>query len=187
MPLPERKPQRLREYDYSQNGAYFVTICTKDRRHLFGVVKNNAVVLNEAGKMISQRIENISNGINVTVDKYVVMPNHIHAIIMINGDRIATDPGTAQGPFPTVSEYIRRLKTITTKLYIDGVKDGRYPPFEKTIWQKSYHDRILRDENEYLSAWRYIEENPLRWLLDEYNVVGNGPCAVPKQAAEDRT
>lgn len=187
MPLPERKPQRLHEYDYSQNGAYFVTVCTHDRRCLLGSVENNTVVVNEAGKMVGQRIENISNGVNVTVDKYVVMPNHIHAIIMVYRDGTETEHGTAQGPFPTLSDYIRRFKTITMKLYIDGVKDGRYPPFEKTIWQKSYHDRILRDENEYLSAWRYIEENPLRWLLDEYNVVGNGPCAVPKQAAEDRT
>ena len=169
MPLPERKPQRLHEYDYSQNSAYFVTICTHGRIHLFGMVQNNAVVLNDSGNMVMQRLEHISNGADVTVDKYVVMPNHIHAIIMIDRDGITTVPGPAQGPFPTLSEYIRRFKTITTKLYIDGVKDGHYPPFKKAIWQKSFHDRILRDANEYLSAWKYIDENPLKWSLDEYN------------------
>lgn len=170
MPLPERKPQRLYEYDYSQNGAYFVTICTKDRLRLFGTVQINAVVLNDAGNMVVHRLKNISDHVGVTVDKFVVMPNHIHAIIMIERDGTAREPGTAQGLFPTLSEYIRRFKTITTKLYIDGVKEGRYPPFEKAIWQKSFHDHILRDENEYLLAWRYIDENPLQWSQDEYNL-----------------
>ena len=181
MPLSERKPQRLHEYDYSQNGVYFVTICTHGRMPLFGAVQNNAVVLNDAGNMVMHRLKNISDHVGVTVDKFVVMPNHIHAIIMIDRDEIAKEsgtawrPGTAQrtgtarGPFPTLSEYIRRFKTITTKLYIDGVKEGCYPPFDQAIWQKSFYDRILRDENEYLSAWKYIDENPLEWSLDEYN------------------
>jgi hypothetical protein len=68
-----------------------------------------------------------------------------------------------------LSEYIRRFKTITTKLYIDGVKEGYYPPFDKAIWQKSFYDRILRDEAEYLRAWKYIDENPTKWSLDEYH------------------
>jgi REP element-mobilizing transposase RayT len=169
IPYPERKLQRLTEYDYSSNGAYFVTICTKERRYLFGCMTNDVIMLNEAGSMVMQRLENISDGIIVTTEKYIVMPNHVHAIIVIHHNE-THDSGTARGPFPTLSEYIRRFKTITTKLYIDGVKEGMYAPFNKAIWQKSFHDRILRDENEYLQAWKYIDENPLKWALDEYNL-----------------
>lgn len=99
---------------------------------------------------------------DVAVDKYVVMPNHVHSIIVINHD------GTTRGSFPTLSEYIHRLKMITTKSYIDGVKAGKYPSFEKAIWQKSFFDHIIRNKKEYLQVWKYIDENPLKWETDEY-------------------
>jgi len=76
--------------------------------------------------------------------------------------------GTTQGSFPTLSEYIRRFKTLTTKLYIDGVKNGEYPEFAKKVWQKSYHDHIIRNEQEYQKTWEYIDTNPLKWQQDYY-------------------
>ena len=158
----ERKKLRLDEYDYLQNGAYFVTLCTFNKLHLFGACKNENLVLSEAGKMVEQYLEEITIYKDVSLDKYVVMPNHIHAIIMINHD------GTTRGSFTTLSEYIRRFKMITTKSYIDGVKFGIYPHFEKMIWQKSFYDHIIRNENEYLRVWKYINENPLKWETDEY-------------------
>ncbi len=164
MELPKRKPQRLSGFDYSQSNAYFITICTQNKLNLFGELINNSIELNDAGKMIREKIKSIS-GMGVIVDKYVIMPNHIHAIIIINNN------GTAQGPFPTLSETVLRFKTITTKLYIDGVKNGAYLPFEKKIWQKSFYDHIIRDENGYLAIWKYIDENPLQWQDDEYNVL----------------
>lgn len=166
---PIRKTISLQAYDYASNGAYFVTICTQGRLPLFGSVIDNMVALNEAVVMAGQRLENISNGIDIVVDKYVVMPNHIHAIMMISRN------GTAQGPFPTLSEYIRRFKTITTKLYIDGVKDSHYPPFDKVIWQKSFHDRILRDENEYLYCVEIHRRESVEMAARSVQPVGNGP------------
>ncbi len=158
----ERKKLRLDEYDYSQNGAYFLTICTYNRLHLFGDFQNGHLFLSEAGKMVERYLNELVIYGDVSLDKYVVMPNHVHAIIVINHG------GTTQGSFTTLSEYIRRFKMITTKAYIDGVKNGEYPPFEKMIWQKSFYDHIIRNENEYLRVWKYIDENPLKWEADEY-------------------
>ncbi len=114
--------------------------------------------------MVDKKIKEISKD-GIVLDKHVVMPNHIHAII------ITDNAGTAQGPFPTLSEIVRRFKTLTTKLYIDGVKSGSYPPFERKIWQKSFYDHIIRDEKGYLAVWKYIDENPLKWAEDEYYIL----------------
>jgi len=161
MDLPHRKPQRLKGYDYSQNNAYFITICTQNRLHLLGGIVNETVELSDAGKMAEERFLNIAKDTEVNIEKYVFMPNHIHAIVLIDHN------GTTQGSFPTVSEMVQRFKTITTKLYIDGVKSGVYPPFEKKIWQKSFYDHIIRNEKSYLDVWQYIDENPLKWQEDE--------------------
>jgi REP element-mobilizing transposase RayT len=158
----KRKKLRLDKYDYSQNGAYFSTIFTYNILHLFGDLQNGHLFLSDAGKMVERYLKEIIIYENVALDKYVIMPNHVHAIIVISHGR------TTQGSFPTLSEYIRRFKMITTKTYIDGVKAGKYPSFEKTIWQKSFYDHIIRNENEYLQVWKYIDENPLKWETDEY-------------------
>lgn len=101
---------------------------------------------------------------DIAIDKFIVMPNHLHAIVILQHS------GTAQGPFPTMtlSDYIHRFKTLTTKLYIEGVKNDNYPPFDKKVWQKSYHDRIIRNDAEYRKIWEYINTNPLKWELDKY-------------------
>lgn len=162
--LPKRKPQRLKGYDYSRNGAYFITICTQNRLPLFGDVAGGAVALNKAGKMVEDRLLNIAND-TVSVEKYCIMPDHIHIILLISGD------GTTQGSFPTpVSEIVQRFKTITTKLYIDGVKSGDYPPFDKKIWQKSFHDHVIRNGQDYQEVWNYIDENPLKWEESNHKI-----------------
>ena len=179
---PKRKPQRLQGFDYSQNGAYFITICTQKRLPLFCDVIDNHILINHAGKMVEERLLNISNGV-VAIVKYCIMPNHIHAILSIAMDgttqgsfpteRGAAHPagdGTTQGSFPaTISEVVQRFKTITTKLYIDGVKNGDYPTFDKKIWQKSFHDHVIRNEQDYQEIWKYIDENPLKWEGDCFN------------------
>lgn len=157
---PKRKPQRLQRFDYSQNGAYFITICTQNRLSLFCDIVDNHIQINRAGEMVEERLLNISNNV-ISVEKYCIMPNHVHAILSIVGD------GTTQGSFPTtISEVVQRFKTITTKLYINGVKNGEYPTFDKKIWQKSFHDHVIRNEQDYLEVWKYIDENPLKWEED---------------------
>ena len=115
--------------------------------------------------MVSDKFAEMSEFYSdIIADKFIVMPNHFHAIIMIQHG------GTPQGAFPTLSlpEYIQRFKSLTTKSYIDGVKNGEYPLFDKKIWQKSYYDRIIRNEAEYRKIWEYIDTNPLKWELDKY-------------------
>jgi putative transposase len=163
--LPQRKLQRLKNYDYNKNGAYFITICTHNREHLFGRIDNGKLIMNNAGKMIYNKLSEISKFYSdIIVDKYIVMPNHLHAIMSIQ------HIGMAQGPFPTMalSDYIHRFKTLTMKLYIDGVRNGDYPSFNKKVWQKSYHDHIIRNEAEYQKIREYIDTNPLKWQDDCY-------------------
>jgi REP element-mobilizing transposase RayT len=119
--------------------------------------------MNKAGMMIFDKLTELPVSYpDVFADKFVVMPNHIHAIILIQHN------GTTQGSFPTLSDYLQRFKALTTKLYIDGVKNGQYPPFHKKIWQKSFHDHIIRNELEYKKIWEYIDTNPLKWQEDCY-------------------
>ena len=98
---------------------------------------------------------------DILVDKFIVMPNHLHALLWPQSEM------TRRSFTTTVSEFMQRFKTLTTKLYIDGVKKGIYPPFDKKLWQKSFYD-LIRDENDYLNHWRYIEENPMKWDEDCY-------------------
>jgi len=108
MDLPHRKPQRLKGYDYSQNNAYFITICTQNRLHLLGGIVNETVELSDAGKMAEERFLNIAKDTEVNIEKYVFMPNHIHAIVLIDHN------GTTQGSFPTVSASTRSASSEST-------------------------------------------------------------------------
>ena len=151
MELPKRKNNRLKDYDYSLNGAYFITICTHDRQSLFWETNN-------PDAMIEKWLFEIQNKYaNVQIDKVVIMPNHIHAIVFLLGDQSAT-----------IHQIISWFKTMTTNEYIRAVKDGLYKPFKKQIWQRSYHDHIIRNEEDYLHIWQYIDDNPLKWTDDKY-------------------
>ena len=161
MELPKRKNMRLRRYDYSTNGAYFITICTENKRHLFGEMVG-AVLCgrpNSPNVMLEKWLSEVPNKYkNVQMDKYVVMPNHIHAIVLLSGGHTG----------PPLPEIVGWFKTMTTNEYIKGVKDGVYEPFEKRIWQRGYYDHIIRSEDEYLRVWQYIDENPAKWTEDKY-------------------
>lgn len=151
MELPKRKLTRLNGYDYSLPNYYFVTICTKDKRCIFG----DAQKLNVYGKIVKDEIMNISKHFdNVEVDKYVVMPNHIHAILIFNN-------AERSRPFPTLSTVIGLYKSGVSKEIhkIDSSLD---------VWQKSFYDKIIRNEKAYQAVCQYIDENPLKWKLDKY-------------------
>lgn len=152
MELPKRKPNRLKEYDYSKNGAYFITICTQDREELFWSVGETCgfpYTLSAYGDIVNKEIMRIVDIYNETVkvDKYVVMPNHIHLIIVLQSD------GRPQAA-PTISRVVKQFKGAVSK------KIGF------TIWQKSFHDHIIRNENDYREIWEYIDTNPLKWEED---------------------
>ena len=154
--LPKRKHLRLKEYDYSQNGAYFITICTKDRRCLFGPVGADSIsariVKRTFQEIIAQR-----PGIDSPV--FVVMPNHFHAIITIE----RADMESA----PTISDVVQAFKRYSTVEYGKMVHKGLLPPYDKQVWQRSFHDHIIRNQADYDDICRYIEENPLQWEQDK--------------------
>ena len=166
--LPQRKNIRLNDYDYSQNGAYFITICSYNREHIFGRIdvgqglcscRNVLPVCNlsEIGTIVFQQMYELQNRYtDIEIDKFVVMPNHIHVIIFIKRQE--------QSPCPTIGDIICAYKSITTKMCNkkDNNTNGR------KIWQFRFHDHIIRNEAEYQKIWEYIDTNHLKWQNDCY-------------------
>lgn len=167
MDLPERKRNRLDHFDYSQNGAYFITICTKKRQNLFWNVgernarPNSDYKLSPYGNITDDAIKHISGLYNsVTVDKYVIMPNHIHMILLINKN------GSAMRSPTTISTVINQFKGFITK------------QIGCSIWQKSFYDHIIRNTEDYQNIWQYIDNNPLKWQNDCFYVNMDRPAGV---------
>ena len=149
MELQNRKSTRLKGYDYSNQNYYFVTICTHNKLHLFGDVNK----LNEFGEIAEMELLNIPTHFDcIRIDKYVIMPDHIHGIIIIGYN----DESERSRPFPTLSTIIGLYKSGVSKR-IHEIKPNII------IWQKSFNDRIIRNEQGYLEVCKYINENPLKW------------------------
>ncbi len=175
---PRRKSIRLQEYDYSQPGAYFVTICTQNRECLFGRISNEKIILNDAGKMVVKWYHELQNKFpDIKCDEHIVMPNHFHVVIVnVGADlRVCPEHGTdfdaSQGehigsPLPTIMQW---FKTMTTNEYIRGVKQHDWPPFPGKLWQRNYYDRIIRDDDELNRIREYIIYNPKKWEEDKDN------------------
>ncbi len=224
-----RRSIRLKGYDYSQPGAYFVTIVTQDRECLFGDVAAGTMRLSAAGRMVRSVWEALPRRFPaVDLDAFVVMPNHIHGIIVIVGTdsdgrattRVApTDatadavgaplvgapdddatagtvgaPDTVGAPLvgaldseerattrvaPTLGSVVGAFKSLTTVEYTRGVHGMDWPPFRGRLWQRNYHERIVRDDASLDRIRRYILNNPAQWDADPEN-----PAVVsPRNAA----
>ena len=155
--LPRRKNIRLKEYDYSSNGAYFLTICVKEKSELLGAINVGAncvrPVLSDIGQTVEGEIATLSKTYEgIVVDKFIIMPNHIHMIIIIDYEQERTQFA------PTISRIVKQFKGAITK------------QIGYSIWQRSYNDHIIRNKEDYLRIWQYIEENPAKWTDDEYYV-----------------
>ena len=177
-----RRSIRLKGYDYTQSGACFVSITTQNRECFFGSISKGQLQLNEAGLMV-QRIwdEMPAHYPGFETDAFIVMPNHIHGIIVCVGATTRgcplsdPDSGQAQGPAPTylsLPDVIHRLKTLTTKQYTDGVKLYDWPVFHGRLWQRNYYEHIIRNERELARIRHYIRDNPVNWLFDRENISG---------------
>jgi REP element-mobilizing transposase RayT len=154
----QRHSLRLKDYDYSQAGAYFVTLVTQGRNNLWGQVIDEAVNLNPSGEMVSRWWQELEVKFSsVKIDEFVVMPNHLHGIIWLYCQ--------AQ-PEIYLSDIIRWFKTMTTNEYIRGVKNLSWPPFNKRVWQRNYFDHIIRDEVDWNNHRLYILDNPRQWSQD---------------------
>ena len=166
--LPYRKSIRLKNYDYSSNGYYFVTICTQNREKLFGEIVGATLCgrPNNPDKIIVKWLLELENKFKgVKIDEYIVMPNHIHFIIKRTGDHTGST-GDHTGS-PLLRDIIGWFKTMTTNEYIAGVKDGRFMPFKGRLWQRNYYEHIIRNYDDYINIAEYIQNNPLKWEEDK--------------------
>ncbi|MCL2084064.1 MAG: transposase [Oscillospiraceae bacterium] len=161
--LPIRKKIRLERYDYSQSGAYFITICVKDGHAMLGrIVGTTApgrpfVELTPLGKCIEETIQ-AANKNNVKIDKYIIMPNHIHMIVILMQDEDDLTSNADDRGRSSLHQVVRNIKSYVTK----------WAGF--SMWQPRFHDHIIRNEEEYRRIWQYIDENPARWEEDHYFV-----------------
>ena len=175
---PQRKSTRLKDYDYSQSGVYFVTLCTHNRLHLFGEITDGDMVLNDWGEIVSyewQRTTVVRP--YVELDAFVVMPNHFHAILLIVDDHTIPQRATQRvAPTDNVSKpkisqtlqpaslgaIVGQFKSVVTKR-IRQLTDA-----QDIIWQRNYHDHIIRNESDLNRIREYVQTNPARWEADTF-------------------
>ncbi len=167
---PQRKPTRLKDFDYSTSGAYFITICTEGRKNLLSRVVGGGqplgcqakrclpppeIQLKPCGEIAKEQLLLLEQRHpNISIDQYVIMPNHIHMILILRKDSGGASPS------PTVSDIICAYKSVTSRLC-----KKKY--FVEKIFQRSFYDHIIRDRDDYNTRVKYIHENPVRWYFDE--------------------
>jgi putative transposase len=165
------KSPRLCDFDYSTPGAYFVTICLNGGDCRFGEVDGDRVVLNDAGLMVADWWNELAHKYRrLRLDEFIVMPNHLHGIVVITDglDQLSGrgDPMWSPSPPPNLSGMIDWYKTMTTNSYIKGVKARGWPRYDRHLWQRSFYDRVITRERTLELMRRYIQLNPLRWPQD---------------------
>ena len=172
--IHKRKSIRLKGYDYSRAGMYFITICTYNRDCLFGEIVNEEIILNEYGRIVEEEILKTAEiRKNIKIDKFVIMPNHIHLIIEIITDDekqildknrdIKEEIKILKSPSDNVGAVVRGIKSQVTA-NINKKRDSKGIP----IWHKNYYENIIRNEEMYLKVAEYIENNPRLWKNDKY-------------------
>ncbi|MDR2148510.1 MAG: transposase [Tannerella sp.] len=170
--IHHRQSIRLKEYDYSQAGMYFVTICVQNREHLFGKIINGEMMLNEAGKIVCEEwIKSAEIRREIEIHEYIIMPNHFHAIVEIvstvgangirpdNSDNVGNSGechSPLRSPSKTLGALIRGFKSSVTK------RLGFSP------WQRNYYEQIIRNDQSHQDVENYIINNPMNWKDDPY-------------------
>jgi REP element-mobilizing transposase RayT len=156
MNYPQRKSPRVAGYNYANSGTYFITQCTHQREHFWGNIEAGVMYLNAAGHMITHYWHQLLKRYpTLELDVFVVMPNHFHAIVILTVEDAVS--------VPTIMQW---WKSITTKRYAHGVREHNWMPFAGHVWQRSYHDHIIRNEQSFYTICAYVENNPARWAED---------------------
>jgi REP element-mobilizing transposase RayT len=155
---------RLRDFDYAGQGAYFITICTANRRSLFGRVEYQEMRLNRLGRIVHACWRDLERHYaNVALDYFVVMPNHIHGVIFLRGaERAGLKPAPTREVVP-MTEVVRAFKTFSARRINEAL--GR----REAVWQRNYYDRVIRNDRELNAIRDYIQFNPARWDFDREN------------------
>ena len=184
--IHHRRSIRMKGYDYSQEGMYFVTICTQYRECLFGEIIDGAMELNAAGQMVSQWYDELANKFpTIQCDAFICMPNHVHFLVSLGEVQIRRSAPTDQGagaivganlcvrplhaPTAALSDIVQWFKTMTTNTYIQGVKQQDWQPFQGKLWQRNYWEHIVRNEQSLQQIHQYIIHNPQTWANDQLN------------------
>ncbi|HLJ68426.1 MAG TPA: transposase [Chloroflexota bacterium] len=156
--LPYGRPSlRLETYDYTQPGAYFVTICTLARVCLFGDIRDGVMHHNDAGRTIQSLWEALPQRFShISLDAFVVMPNHLHGVVVITEGR----------PHQGLGQIIGAFKSLSTNGYITGARQHGWPRFAGRLWQDNYYEHIVRSDASLERIRTYIAGNPQNWETD---------------------
>ena len=169
MDLQSRKGTRLKEYNYSENGAYFITICTHNRKQILsniivgtGVLDCPKIKLLKYGEIADKYIKQLNDFYdNISVDKYVIMPDHIHLLLNVQNGQSGT-------PVPTNINLKIDNKNSQVAKFVSTFKRFCNKEYGKNIWQSRYYDHVIRNQADYNEIWQYIENNPVRWREDTF-------------------
>ena len=158
--LPKRKHPRLKHFDYGQGGLYFVTICTQGRKSIFANILDGAEIqLTEMGIIAENKLKEIGARYNnVCIEKYIIMPNHIHVLI-----EIKEMVSAGASPRPTLPDVMCAYKSLVTRIINGKYKYGK-------VFQTSFYEHIIRGKRDYLEIWDYIDNNPYLWEKDKLYV-----------------
>ena len=181
--LQPRKKLRLPEYDYSWPGWYYVTVCTRDREPLFGQIVDDHMVLNHIGRIVEEEwLKTPLIRKNVALDDYVIMPNHLHGIVIINDAivgatrRVAPTEGHPKLRSASLGAILGQFKSIATKR---ARKECLLS--DRSLWQRGYYDHVIRNDADLHRIREYIATNPRRWALDKENPVNTQKEASPSR------
>ena len=178
-----RRSIRLQGYDYSQSGAYYVTLCTQDRACLFGEVVDGGMHVNGAGRMASDVWHALPDRFpTIDLDAFVIMPNHIHGVVVIADDNNLVGAGLVPAHdvmpvntrattrvAPTLGDVIGAYKSVVTVQYARAVNVRGWPRFRKRLWQRNYYEHVIRNAESLNRIRQYILDNPRHWYEDRYN------------------
>lgn len=171
-----RRSIRLPEYNYTQSGVYFITICTHKRQCWFGNISEGKVKLNHIGYIVAKLWQGCQKRFNyINIDQFIVMPNHFHGILIINNNehQLSSQRQFSKPISGSLATIIGSFKSAVTRR-INTMRKTPTPP----IWQRNYYERIIRNEQELNNVRQYIINNPLKWELDEENPL-NSPYIEP--------
>jgi len=170
--LSHRRSIRLKGYDYSQGGAYFVTVCVRNRELCFEKYRGLQEIVRQQWEELPQRFPDL------ILDEFTIMPNHIHGILIVGADRsaenvgatlaVAQNNGAGARPAPTVGEIVGAFKSLCIHDWLTYMKEKKIDAVGK-FWQRNYYEHVIRNEYELNKIREYIKNNPLKWSLDREN------------------
>ena len=162
--LPVRHLVRLSEFDYSSEGSYFLTVCAIQHKCIFSRIVGGVVleapffILSSIGRIVERNLlEVLKQRTNIVIDRYVIMPNHVHILLRING---------ASGTPPPTNLPVNRAANAVIPAFVGTWKRFANREAGRALFQRSYYDHVIRNEKDFLVHWEYIENNPARWLED---------------------